>query len=78
MSEHLNRDEFLAHIAPIREDIKELVSLQREQNSKVAKHDTRLTLLEERTPPGRIATSGISAVVSGVITGLGMWLSSQK
>ena len=77
MSEHLSKDEFLAHIAPIREDIKELVALNREQNSKVAKHDTRLTLLEERTPPGRIAAGSISAVVSGVIAGLGMWLSRE-
>lgn len=77
MAEHLTRDEFLAHIEPIRKDIEALVALQREQNSKVSLHHTRLTLLEERPSPGRAATSGISAVVSGLITGLGMWLSRE-
>jgi hypothetical protein len=78
MGEHLSKDEFLAHMGPIREDIKELVALQREQNSKVSKHAERLATLEERTPPGRIETGVVSAVISGIITGVGAWLNAQK
>lgn len=78
MSEHLSKDEFIAHMGPIREDIKELVQLQREQNSKVAKHDSRISVLEDRTPASRTETSTISAIVSGLISGLGMWIGSQK
>jgi hypothetical protein len=72
----LSKDEFLAHIGPIRDDIKELVTLQREQNSRVGKVETRVAVLEERTPPSKVA-SIVSAVVSGLITGLGI-LFSQK
>lgn len=78
MGEHLSKDEFLAHMGPIREDIKELVALQREQNSKVSKAETRIAVLEERTPPGRIESGVVSAVVSGLITGIGAWLNTHK
>lgn len=74
--EHLSRDEFLAHIEPIKKDIAEFVQLQREQNSRVSKSETRIAILEDRSP-GRVA-SGVSAVVSGVITGLGMWFSAHQ
>jgi hypothetical protein len=73
----LSKDEFLAHIGPIRDDIKEIMMLQREQNGRVGKVETRIAVLEERTPPSRVA-SGVSAVVSGVITGLGIWFSSKQ
>lgn len=76
MDEHLSKSEFIAHMGPIREDIAELVRLQREQNGRVSKTETRIAVLEDRSP-GRVA-SGVSAVVSGVITGLGMWIGSQK
>ena len=75
MAEHLSKDEFLAHIEPIRKDIQELVALQREQNSKVSKAETRIAILEDRSP-GRIAT-GVSAIVSGVVSGLGVWFSQK-
>ena len=77
-SEHLSREEFVAHMGPIRDDIREITLLLREQNSRIYKAESRLVVLEERNPPGRVATSGISAIVSGLITGLGMWLSNQK
>lgn len=74
--QHLTRLEFLAHMEPLKGDIQEIVQLQREQNSRVSKSETRIAVLEDRSP-GRVA-SGVSAVVSGVITGLGIWFSSQK
>jgi hypothetical protein len=76
MADHLSKDEFIAHIGPIREDIAEIIKLQREQNGRVSKAETQIAILEDRSP-GRVA-SGVSAVVSGVITGLGLWFSSQK
>lgn len=75
MADNLSKDEFLAHIAPIREDIAELVRLLREQNGRVGKMETRVAILEDRSP-NRVA-SGVSALVSGVITGIGMWLANK-
>lgn len=43
--EHLTKDEFLAHIEPMRQDIREIVSLQREQNSRVNKLESRVGVL---------------------------------
>ena len=54
----LSREEFLAHVAPIREDIAEIMRLQREANGRVGKAEVRLAVLEDRSP-GRV----------GVITG---------
>ena len=73
MPEHLTKDEFLAHIEPIREDIKQLVDLQREQNGRVSKNESRIAVLEDRSP-SRVSAS-VSAVVSGLVTGLGVWFS---
>lgn len=78
MAEHLSKDEFLAHIGPIRKDLEDLVLLQREQNSKVSKAETRLAVLEERTPPSRMESNVVSAIVSGVISGVGAWFSAQR
>lgn len=74
-AEHLTKDEFLAHMGPIREDIKELVQLQRLQNGRVSKAETRLAILEDRSP-GRIA-GAVSALISGIMTGLGLWYSGK-
>jgi DNA-binding transcriptional LysR family regulator len=78
VSEHLSKDEFLAHIGPMRESLARLVEFQREQNGRVGKAETRLAVLEERTPPSRLETNGLSAIISAVISGVGMWLSAQK
>lgn len=77
MSEHLTRDEFKAHMEPLRDDIRELIALQREANRRVGKAETRIAVLEERTPPSKVA-SGVSAAVSAIISGLGIWISSHK
>ncbi len=77
MSENLSKDEFLAHIGPITKDIASLVVLLREQNSRVSKSETRIAVLEERTPPSRLESNGLSAVISGLITGIGLWLSQK-
>lgn len=79
MSDHLSKGEFEAHILPMREDIKALVELQREANGRTGKIETRIAILEERSPgnPGRVA-SIVSAVVSGAITGLAMLFGSKQ
>lgn len=73
--EHLSKDEFLAHIEPIRKDIADLVALQKEQNGKVGAHETRIAVLEERSP--KREAGGISAIVAAIISGLAWW-ASQK
>ena len=83
MEEHLSKSEFLAHIGPIREDIKALVALQREQNGRVSKTETRIAVLEERTPPpSRAETNTVSGIVSAVVSaamnGVSLWIGSQK
>lgn len=49
----LTRDEFLAHMQPMRDDIAELVRLQREANGRMGKAEVRLAILEDRSP-GRV------------------------
>lgn len=61
MSEPISREEFLAHMEPIRQDIKELVSLQREQNGRVFRLDARVSVLEDRTPTRTAATIGAAS-----------------
>ena len=86
MPEHLSRDEFLAHIGPIRDDIKEVIAMQRSANGRLGTLEgdmpedlrERLKAVEERNPQGRVATGSISAIVSAVISGLSMWASNQK
>lgn len=79
--EHLTKAEFLAHMGPIREDIAELVKLQREQNGRVAKTETQIAVLEARDPRDPHAKRdavGVSAIVSALINGVVMYFSSQK
>jgi hypothetical protein len=47
-------------------------------NGRTRTLENKITILEERTPPSRIAAGSISAIVSGLISGLGMWVSNQK
>jgi len=70
MVEPISRDEFLAHIEPIRGNIQELVQLQREQNGRVCKMDTRLGILEDRAPTRVAATIGAATgtFAGGIVT----------
>jgi hypothetical protein len=72
----LSKEEFMAHMGPMREDIAELVRLQREQNSRVSKAETRIAVLEDRSPKREAV--GISAIVSAVVNGIALWVGSQK
>jgi hypothetical protein len=49
----LSREEFLAHVGPIRDNIAELVRLQREANGRMGKAEVRIAVLEDRSP-GRV------------------------
>jgi hypothetical protein len=60
----LSREEFLAHIEPLRKDIGELVELQRIANGRIAKSEIRLAILEDRSP-GRVGM-----IAGGTISGL--------
>jgi hypothetical protein len=61
----LSKDEFLAHIGPMREDIKEIVTLQREHNGRVAKLETKVSVLSWAYGVG----STVIAFVLSKITG---------
>lgn len=61
MVEPITRDEFLAHIEPIRQDIQELVQLQRQQNGRVARAEIDIAILKERTPHRTAAALGATA-----------------
>lgn len=76
MDENLSRAEFLAHVQPIREDIAEIIKLQREQNGRVAVAETKIAVLEERNPK-RDATV-VSGLVSGLINGLALWFTQHR
>lgn len=76
----LSKEEFLAHIGPMRDDIADLVRLQREQNGRVYRVESRLDVLEDRADsqrsPGKVSAT-VSAVISGIISGLGVWISNK-
>jgi len=65
----LTRDEFLAHIEPLRRDISELVTLQREANGRIGKCEVRIAVLEDRNPKrsgmvgGTLSASSLIAAV---------------
>ena len=61
----LSREEFLAHVEPIRKNIDEIVQLQREQNGRVGKAEIRIAVLEDRAPARAGLISG--SVGAGVI-----------
>lgn len=75
MAEHLTRDEFTAHMEPIKSDIKEIIQLQREANGRTSKNESRIAVLEDRSP-GRVSAS-VSAVISGLVAGIGIWFSKD-
>lgn len=65
MSDHITRDEFLAHARPLQADVREIVVLLREQATQVHTLDKRLSILEDRQPTRHAiqwgATSGTIA-----------------
>jgi hypothetical protein len=71
MSDPISREEFLAHIEPIRQDVQELVKLQREQNGRVFKLDARVGILEDRAPTRAAAAVGAaSGTAAGALLAL--------
>lgn len=75
MADQLNKDEFLAHIGYVREDIAEMKLLQKEANGRTSTLESRVSVLEDRSP-GRVSAV-VSAVVSGVTSGLAIFLSQK-
>lgn len=75
----LSRDEFLAHMGPIRDDIAELVRLQREANGRMGKAEVRIAILEDRSP-GRIGmiTGGVGAGAIAIVWELLRYLADKK
>lgn len=75
----LTRDEFLAHMQPIRDDIAELVRLQREANGRMGKAEVRLAILEDRSP-GRVGmiTGTVGATAIAVVYELLSYVSGRS
>jgi hypothetical protein len=66
MPDILTRDEFLAHFVPVRDRMEELVTLQRAANGRAAKVETRLAVLEDRSPHrASLVAGGASAAGIG-------------
>jgi len=65
----LSREEFIAHFSPIRDDIAELVRLQREANGRLAKTEVKLAVLEDRSP-GRVGLiwGSVGAAIIAVLS----------
>ena len=77
----LSKEEFLAHIGYVREDIAEMKLLQREANGRTGKLEARVYVLEDRSAeqrsPSKVSAT-VSAIISGLISGLGVWFSQKQ
>jgi len=71
----LSRDEFIAHVSPMREDIAELVRLQREANGRLAKAEARIAVLEDRSPgrAGMLAGGVMAGAVAVLLRLMGLF-----
>lgn len=66
MPDPLTRDEFLAHLVPIRGRLDEVVGLQRLANGRASKVESRLAVLEDRSPHrASLIVGGASAAAVG-------------
>lgn len=65
MSDQLSRDEFLVHVEVLRDQMAEVIKLQRDQNGRVWSIDSRVAVLEDRSP-GRVGVIS-GGIVAGVI-----------
>lgn len=76
-----SNEQILVHIGYLREDMAELKQLQREANGRTGKLESRVTLvenrIEEQRSPSNRASATISAIVSGAISGIGVWLAQK-
>lgn len=68
MSEPLSRDVFHMVIDPMRADIQELVQIVRQQNGRVGTVETKVAILEDRSP-GRAASvwGGVAGLVGSAL-----------
>ena len=66
--EQLSRDLFLATIEPLKSQIDELVMHQLPMNGRVQRAETRLAVMEDRSPGrvGMVAGSTVAAIAGGV------------
>ena len=66
--EQLSHDLFLATIEPLKSQIDELVMHQRAMNGRVQRAETRLAVMEDRSPGrvGMVAGSTVAAIAGGV------------
>ena len=66
--EQLSKELFLAVIGPLRDQVSELVTHQRTLNGRVARAETKLAILDDRSPTriGLVAGSTVAAMAAGV------------
>lgn len=70
--EHLSRALFLATIGPIKDQIDELVTHQRAMNGRIRLAETRLAVLDDRSPNriGLVAGSTVAAVAGAIFAAM--------
>jgi hypothetical protein len=66
--EQLSKELFLAVIGPLRDQVSELVTHQRALNGRVSRAETRIAILDDRSPTriGLVAGSTVAATVAAV------------
>ena len=66
--EQLSRDLFLATINPLKSQIDELVTHQRSMNGRISRAETRIAVLDDRSPSrvGLVAGSTVAAAGGAV------------
>jgi hypothetical protein len=70
--EQLSRELFLATIEPLKDQITELVTHHRAMNGRIRLAETRLAVLDDRSPTriGLVAGSTVAAVAGGVFAAM--------
>jgi hypothetical protein len=66
--EQLSKELFLAVISPLRDQVSELVTHQRALNGRVSRAETKIAILDDRSPTriGLVAGSTVAALGAGV------------
>lgn len=72
MSDQITREHLKDALEPIKEDIKELVSLVKDQNTRIGAHETDIAVLKDRQPSRQAIIWGSTA--GGFIATIGFIL----
>ena len=82
MAEHLTKDEFLAHVTYIREDIAAVHARLDTLNGRTRTLETAVAVLQDRSSEakatGRAAGAGAGAVIGGILIAVWQYFGAGK